>query len=57
MSEFFAMDGYAAFIWPSYALTALGVIGLAVFALSERHSAKARLAREEDEASDNSANP
>ena len=54
MSEFLAMDGYAAFIWPSYGLTALGVIGLIAFVLSERHAAKARLAREDDEAkSDN----
>jgi len=49
MSEFLAMDGYAAFIWPAYGLTALGVAGLALFILSERRAAQARLAREQGE--------
>ena len=49
MSEFLAMDGYAAFIWPAYGLTALGVAGLALFILSERRAARARLAREHGE--------
>jgi len=47
VSEFFAMDGYAAFIWPAYGLTALGVFGLVALVLSERRAANARLAREE----------
>jgi len=49
MSEFLAMEGYAAFIWPAYGLTALGVAGLALFILSERRAARARLAREHGE--------
>lgn len=28
MSEFFAMGGYAAFVWPAYGVTALVLIGL-----------------------------
>lgn len=28
MSEFFAMGGYAAYVWPAYAVTALVLLGL-----------------------------
>ncbi|HVZ01494.1 MAG TPA: heme exporter protein CcmD [Dongiaceae bacterium] len=34
MSEYFAMGGYAAFIWPSYALALVLLVG--VFALAAR---------------------
>jgi heme exporter protein D len=30
MSEFFAMGGYGAFVWPAYAVTLLG-LGAAIF--------------------------
>ncbi len=33
MSEFLAMGGYAAFVWPSYALAAFIVIGLLISSL------------------------
>ena len=26
MSEFFAMDGYAAFLWPSYLITFVAIV-------------------------------
>ncbi|MGJ3230684.1 MAG: heme exporter protein CcmD [Oceanicaulis sp.] len=45
MSEFLAMDGYAAFVWPSYALTFLGVGGLVLWTVRARRAAADRLAR------------
>ncbi len=33
MSEFFAMGGYASFVWPAYGLSALVLIGLTVVSL------------------------
>ena len=43
MNEFFAMGGYAAFVWPCYAASAL-VIGLMIyFTLSAHARAKAEL--------------
>jgi heme exporter protein CcmD len=33
MANYFAMGGYAAFIWPSYALSVLTLAGLAVWSL------------------------
>ncbi|MEQ8406586.1 MAG: heme exporter protein CcmD [Oceanicaulis sp.] len=45
MSAFFAMDGYAAFVWPAYALTLLGVGGLVLWTVRARRAAAARLAR------------
>ncbi|MEE2565541.1 heme exporter protein CcmD [Hyphobacterium marinum] len=50
MSEYLAMGGHAAFIWPAWGLTALGVAGLIAFVLAERRAARKRLAREETEA-------
>lgn len=45
MSAFLAMDGYAAFVWPAYGLTLLGVGGLVLWTLLARRAAAARLAR------------
>jgi heme exporter protein D len=45
MSEFLAMGGYAAFVWPSYALTALTLGALAW--VSGRARAAARAADDE----------
>lgn len=45
MAEFFAMDGYAVFVWGSYGATVLGVVGLIGLALNRRKSAEARLRR------------
>jgi len=45
MSEFLAMGGYAAFVWPAYALT-IGAVGLlALVSWHQWRSAKAELAR------------
>ena len=43
MSAFFAMDGYAAFVWPAYGLTLLGVAVLVAHMLRSRAKAKSRL--------------
>jgi heme exporter protein D len=51
MSDFLAMGGYAAFIWPAWGLSAAAVIGLVLFAMLERRAARERLQRlENDEA-------
>ena len=51
MSEFFAMGGYAAFIWPAWGLSALALAALVVLAPLERRAATGRLRRlENDEA-------
>ena len=41
MSEFFAMGGYAAFIWPAYAVTTVllcGLLGLSLKSMREREA-------------------
>ncbi|MEP3072679.1 heme exporter protein CcmD [Maricaulis sp.] len=51
MSEFLAMGGYAAFIWPAWGLSALALAALVILALLERRAATERLRRlENDEA-------
>lgn len=47
MSEYWAMGGYAVFVWPAYGLSALVMVGLVVTAwrtlkLRERDLAKLR---------------
>ena len=44
MSAYFAMGGYAAFIWPSYALALVLVIG--IFVLAQRRLSAAERALE-----------
>jgi len=39
MSEYFAMGGYAAFIWPAYALATVCLVGMVV---TSRRTLKAR---------------
>ncbi len=45
MSEFLAMGGYAAFVWPSYGIGVGGVALLALVSLRQWRKAKAELAR------------
>ena len=47
MSEYLAMDGYAAFVWPSYALVLATLAILAVASGRARAKALAELAAEE----------
>jgi heme exporter protein D len=41
--SFWAMGGYAAFIWPAYGVSALGLIAAVVWTLKAYGNAKARL--------------
>ena len=50
MSEYFAMGGYAAFIWPSYGVAALLLIVL--FVLSVRRLQAAERALDQDASDD-----
>lgn len=43
MSDFFAMGGYAAYVWPAYALAALVLVGLLVASLRGLHAREATL--------------
>ena len=45
MTEFFTMDGYAVYIWPSYVLAIVVVAGLAVFSLVRHARIRAELER------------
>ncbi len=45
MSEFLAMGGYAAFVWPSYAIGVGGIALLALVSFRQWRAAKAELAR------------
>ena len=45
MAEFWNMGGYAVYIWPSYGLAALIVLGLTVFSLMRHARVKAELER------------
>lgn len=47
MNEFFDMGGHAAFIWPSYAVTAVGLGVLIISTLLRQRKARADLARVE----------
>ncbi|MGH6870752.1 MAG: heme exporter protein CcmD [Rhizomicrobium sp.] len=44
MSEFLAMGGYAAFVWPAYGATALGLTGAVALVWLAYRRAVARLA-------------
>ena len=44
MSEFFAMGGYATFVWWSYGITAAVLIGLAAAAIQRGRTRRAELA-------------
>jgi heme exporter protein D len=41
--SFWAMGGYAAFVWPAYAVSALGLIGAVAWTMKGYAGAKARL--------------
>ena len=44
IQNFFAMGGYAPFVWPAYALAAVVLIGLLVTSLRQLRKAEAELA-------------
>ena len=45
LQSWLAMDGYAAFVWPAWLLTTLGLAGLVAAAVRERRRALERLER------------
>lgn len=50
MQEFLAMGGYAAFVWPAYAASALAFAGLAWAVFGRTRALKRRLAEAEKRA-------
>ena len=44
MADFFSMGGYAAFVWPAYAVSAITLVCLAVFIGARARRARRRLA-------------
>ena len=44
VSSFFAMGGYAAFVWPAYALAAVVLVGLLLVSLRQLRRGEADLA-------------
>jgi heme exporter protein CcmD len=46
--SFWAMGGYAAFVWPAYAVSALGLIAAAAWTLCAYAAARKRLKALED---------
>ena len=45
MSAFFAMGGYAAYVWPAYGVSLLGLAGAVVWTFWEWRRVQARLAQ------------
>jgi heme exporter protein D len=48
MNEFFAMGGYAAYVWPAYAISLLALSGLAYFTLRRGRRLRRRLEQAEN---------
>lgn len=44
MSSFWAMGGYAAYVWPAYGISLLGIAGAAWLTIASYRRAKAALA-------------
>ncbi len=44
MAHFFAMGGYAAFVWPAYGVSAIGITGMIALTWRDYRRAKSRLA-------------
>jgi heme exporter protein D len=43
LAEFFAMGGYAGFVWPAYGIAALVLIGVLTVSLQQLRQARAAL--------------
>lgn len=57
LTTFLAMGGYAPFVWPSYALTFVVIIGLAVISVRALRSAESTLAALRGPEADSRATP
>jgi heme exporter protein D len=44
MAEFFAMGGYAAYVWSAYGAAVVVLVGLVVATLARRHNSRRSLA-------------
>ena len=44
MAEFFAMGGYAAYVWSAYGIAAVVLVGLVIATLARRHNSRRSLA-------------
>ena len=49
MAHFFAMGGYAAFVWPAYGASAIGIAAVVIATLRGYGRAKRRLSQLENE--------
>jgi heme exporter protein CcmD len=52
MSQYFAMGGYAVFIWPCYALAVVLLVGALVLAARRLHAAKHALGGDDSDETD-----
>lgn len=43
MENFLAMGGYAAYVWPAYAVSLIGLIGAAIWTVSAERRLRLRL--------------
>lgn len=48
LTTFFAMGGYATFVWPAFGVVTLGMCGLVAQSLIARRRVRAEIARLED---------
>lgn len=53
MASFFAMGGYAVYVWPAYVITALVLVAVIMVSLQARARAKKSVRRLEDDSGDN----
>jgi heme exporter protein D len=53
LAEYFAMGGYAAFVWPAYGVAALVLIALAIVAARSYRARQALLTALREQQSDN----
>jgi heme exporter protein D len=44
MDQFFAMGGYAAYVWPSYGVSFVGIVGAVVWTAMSWRKARSQLA-------------
>ena len=53
LAEYFAMGGYAAYVWPAYGVAALVLIALAIVAVRSYRARQALLTALREQQSDN----
>jgi heme exporter protein D len=53
LAEFFAMSGYAGFVWPAYGIAALVLVGLLVASMRQLRQAREMLRRYDSQSGSN----